>query len=96
MKLKQLLAITCLTLLSACDLLSAGDSEEPPSGLTCGGRNGLGQCLKQHGYYKCDKPSRAKFIIECAKAANPMSDEEGEDLVRQCEQTSLELFCERV
>lgn len=90
MKLKQLLAITCLTLLSACD------SEEPPSGLTCGGRNGLGQCLKQYGYYKCDKPSRAKFIIECAKAANQMSDEQGEDLVKQCEQTSLELFCEKV
>jgi hypothetical protein len=39
---------------------------------------------------------RAEFIINCAKAANPMSDEEGEDLVKQCERTSYDLFCEYV
>ena len=39
---------------------------------------------------------RAEFIINCAKAANPMSDEEGEDLVKQCERTSYGLFCEYV
>ena len=39
---------------------------------------------------------RAEFIINCAKAANPMSDEEGEDLVEQCERTSRNLFCESV
>ena len=40
-----------------------------------------------------DADKRAKFIIDCAKAANPMSDEEGEDLVKQCDSSSRELFC---
>ena len=35
----------------------------------------------------------ATFVIECSKAANPMSDEEGEDLVAQCHATARELFC---
>jgi hypothetical protein len=39
---------------------------------------------------------RAEFIINCAKAANPMSDEEGEDLVEQCQRTSYDLFCEQI
>ncbi len=34
----------------------------------------------------------AAFIIQCASAANPHSDEEGEDLVRQCEQTATRLY----
>lgn len=36
---------------------------------------------------------RSKFIIDCATAANPKSDEEGEDLVIQCERTAKNLFC---
>lgn len=43
-----------------------------------------------------DNDKRARFIIDCAKAANPMSDEEGEDLVLQCDRTSRVLFCEEV
>ena len=43
-----------------------------------------------------DNDKRAEFIINCAKAANPMSDEEGEDLVLQCERTSYDLFCDSV
>ena len=43
-----------------------------------------------------DNDNRAEFIINCAKAANPMSDEEGEDLVLQCERTSRHLFCDEV
>ena len=43
-----------------------------------------------------DNDKRAEFIINCAKAANPMSDEEGEDLVIQCERTSYDLFCDSV
>lgn len=35
---------------------------------------------------------RAQFIVDCAKAANPMSDEEREDLVKQCESTAKHLF----
>ena len=43
-----------------------------------------------------DNDKRAEFILNCAKAANPMSDEEGEDLVIQCERTSRNLFCDEV
>ena len=43
-----------------------------------------------------DNDKRAEFIINCAKAANPMSDEEGEDLVIQCERTSRHLFCDEI
>lgn len=35
----------------------------------------------------------AKFIIDCAAAANPKSDEEGEDLVAQCQETAEEILC---
>jgi hypothetical protein len=35
----------------------------------------------------------AQFVIDCAKAANPLSDEEGEDLVKQCERTAVNTFC---
>jgi len=34
----------------------------------------------------------ARFVVECAAAANPKSDEEGEDLVRQCHVTAEDLF----
>ena len=40
-----------------------------------------------------DRKNLAKFIIDCAKAANPMSDEEGEDLVKQCEWTGIKTIC---
>lgn len=43
-----------------------------------------------------DIGNASTFIIECAKAANPMSDEEGEDLVRQCEITAESLYGTRV
>ena len=45
-----------------------------------------------------DTEKRAKFIVDCAKAANPMSDsdEGGGALVRQCDITSKHLFCEYV
>jgi len=34
----------------------------------------------------------AQFIVECAKAANPMADEEGEDLVEECTNTAKEVY----
>ena len=43
-----------------------------------------------------DNDKRAEFIVNCAKAANPLSDEEGEDMVLQCERTSRNLFCDSV
>jgi hypothetical protein len=35
----------------------------------------------------------SEFILACAKAANPMADEEGEDLVRQCQITGEQVLC---
>lgn len=32
-------------------------------------------------------------LIDCTKAGNPMSDEEGEDLVRQCQYSCSEIYC---
>lgn len=54
-------------------------------------------CFEDAHIYKfnCNKEKQAKFIIKCAEAANPRSDEEGEDLVEQCEMTSYNLFCEK-
>ena len=34
----------------------------------------------------------AAFVIDCSTAANPHSDEEGEDLVIQCEQTGRRIL----
>ena len=42
---------------------------------------------------KDSKKELASFIISCAKAANPLSDEEGEDLVKQCEWTGQRTIC---
>ncbi len=46
----------------------------------------------------CDSQTaerRAEFIVQCSTAANPHSDEEGEDLVSQCEKTAKNLFCRK-
>lgn len=89
-----------LFLLSAC-----GESgvEIPPSFL-CEKHpksfpdNDWSRCLSEQYLYKeeCNTKLQAKFIIDCAKAANPMSDEEGEDLVAECRKTAYYLYCERV
>lgn len=44
-------------------------------------------CLKR------DEQARVSCILECARAANPMSDEEGEDLVSQCDRSCTEPAC---
>ena len=38
----------------------------------------------------------AEFIVKCAQAANPLSDEEGEDLVQQCESTAKSIYATKV
>lgn len=43
-----------------------------------------------------DRDKLANFIIKCAEAANPKSDEEGEDLVAQCESTGVNSVCPEV
>lgn len=40
-----------------------------------------------------EAPALERMILACAKAANPMSDEEGEDLVAQCEKTAQRTVC---
>lgn len=40
-----------------------------------------------------DRQALASFIIKCAEAANPKSDEEGEDLVKQCQWSGNEVIC---
>ena len=42
---------------------------------------------------KEEKKIVADFVIKCAEAANPLSDEEGEDLVLQCHRTGESLLC---
>ena len=37
----------------------------------------------------------ANFVLLCAEAANPMSDEEPEDMIKQCQITAKELVCEQ-
>ncbi len=34
-----------------------------------------------------------EFTLSCIKNGNPMSDEEGEDLVAECRKTAKEFFC---
>ena len=46
--------------------------------------------------FECEKEKFAKFIVDCAAAANPHSDEEGEDLVRECRLAGHSIFCESV
>jgi len=45
---------------------------------------------------KIDPIILADKIIACAKAANPMSDEEGEDLVKECRYTMKDVLCHRI
>lgn len=46
-----------------------------------------------HCTESADRAALATFIVECARAANPMSDEEGEDLVAQCMRTGIIAIC---
>ena len=43
-----------------------------------------------------DTEKAAEFIVKCAEAANPLSDEEGEDLVAECKFTAKELYGEKM
>lgn len=40
-----------------------------------------------------ERKALAESIIACSKAANPMSDEEGEDLVAQCQASMAVSLC---
>lgn len=52
-------------------------------------------CDRQTIFYQevCkSNPEQQKWVLECISNGNPMSDEEGEDLVKQCEISSRALF----
>ena len=52
------------------------------------------QCHKKYIYKNvCEQEKLANFIINCAKAANPLSDEEGEDLVYECAKQGNNIYC---
>jgi hypothetical protein len=86
--MNKILIILCLSLLMGCGE-DYSPTIPPRKGLECK-KNIFAECLKTYGYFKCDKSGRSKFIIECVKAAN------GANLVKQCEKTSFDLFCESV
>ncbi len=49
--------------------------------------------------YVCDdttKAERTKFILTCIAAANPMSDEEPEDWIRECNDVAIKNICPKV
>ena len=39
------------------------------------------------------RPELAEFMLTCAKNANPLSDEEGEDLVYACKSVAIDVVC---
>ena len=89
MSKELIVALSAILILTACE----DNYLTPPPSHICANRNSV--CAKDNfRKITCDNPKKAKFIIDCAKAANPMSDEEGEDLVAQCERTATNLFCE--
>lgn len=51
------------------------------------GRVGYGVIIPKE-----DQEKAAKFIAEVCEKANPKSDEEGEDLVKQAEETALQIY----
>jgi len=76
-------------------MLAGCDNERvsPPEGYKC-----FRNCWKGEEAYKdtcAESDKRAKFIIDCARAANPMSDEEGEDLVNECGYQARAIYCKR-
>lgn len=88
----KLILILSLIILTSCEEKGVNI----PAGYKCANYGFNSKC-KSNDYLfkeKCNKDKIAKFIIDCAKAANPMSDEEGEDLVAECRKTGIQLFCE--
>ncbi len=97
---KITLILILLTFLSGCFDDREVTTLTAPRGYLCITEYGTEKsysCPRNTYFYRwnCNKEKQAQFIIDCAKAANPMSDEEGEDLVEQCEKTSHPLFCEK-
>jgi len=55
-------------------------------------------CDNRHMSKEMDCPSPTTtehrvWLLDCIEKGNPLSDEEGEDLVKQCEWTAERMFC---
>ncbi len=59
----------------------------------CGPVPGARQYTEAHCTTPEERKALAEFIIACATAANPKADEEGEDLVSQCQLSGERALC---
>lgn len=78
--MKLAFCLLFMFLLVACN----GDKPKPPT---------VRFEITQHCSTEAERHALSKFVVDCATAANPMSDEEGEDLVRQCQITAEAILC---
>ena len=59
----------------------------------CTGSHSIIRSTMKECSTKEEKKELADFVIKCNESANPKSDEEGEDLVIQCERTGRNILC---
>lgn len=89
-----------IAVLLSCFILTSCDDENVialPDKWKCLNPIYSGAICPMNYIYKdvCETQKLSDFIINCAKAANPMSDEEGEDLVQECGKRGEKLYCNR-
>lgn len=90
MKFKLLIVLLMTVLLSACVDIGNPPPEGPkppqqPSTTIIK--------TEQHCTTPEERKQLAQFIVDCGKAANPLSDEEGEDLIAQCDTSGIRALC---
>jgi hypothetical protein len=59
---------------------------------TCSSYNVERRCIPNGSH----AGSRAEFVLSCAENANPKSDEEPEDMLRECDRIARDTFCDHV
>ena len=93
--MKKLLLISLLFIISGCDNENYIDI---PAEYHCEqGWYSNDKCHKNHLYKTvCQKKELAKFNIDCARIANPMSAEEEEDLFAECAKQGKFIYCESI
>ena len=77
--MKVFLALFLALLLTACT--------DPPPDIT------VSYSIQRHCTTLEERQALAAFVVDCSRAANPKSDEEGEDLVAQCQGTAEKILC---
>lgn len=71
-----------LAILAAVVLTGCSNAPQPPRIVS-----------EPHCTTPTERAALAQFVVDCSKAANPLSDEEGEDLVAQCQSTGTDVLC---